>query len=151
MQHCENNSISMLGRSMFCSRRRRVGWFKCSCGGGRDQSRGHPMSFCFWTPGKSGGRAVGITGGGRPASPRKVQGAGPFHCAGVKLLCTRHRREMAGRETRGRAEIEQGRGEHLAYSPFNLGNTLFLSVRAWNPPNTRRWKQDRLNKNNNNS
>lgn len=29
------------------------------------------MSFCFWTPGKSGGRAVGITGGGggrrRPA------------------------------------------------------------------------------------
>lgn len=90
-------------------------------------------------------------GEGRPASPRKVQGAGPFHCAGVKLLCTRHRREMAGRETRGRAEIEQGRGEHLAYSPFNLGNTLFLSVRAWNPPNTRRWKQDRLNKNNNNS
>lgn len=77
MRRCESDSISMLRWSMFSSRRRRVGWFKCSCGGGRDQSRGHPMRFCFGTPGKSGGCAVGITGGGGPRRPARFKEPGP--------------------------------------------------------------------------
>lgn len=44
-----------------------------------------------------------------------------------------------------------GTGEQLACSPFNLGNTLCLTVQAWNTPNIQSWKQDRQNRNNNNS
>ena len=150
MRRCESDSISMLRWSMFSSRRRRVGWFKCSCGGGRDQSRGHPMRFCFGTPGKSGGCAVRITGGAARVAPQGSRSRALLLCRGQTALHSSSSGD--GREgDEGRAEIEQGCGEHLAYSPFNLGNTLFLSVSAWNTPNIRRWKQDRLNKNNNNS
>lgn len=121
--HCKNNGI-LFFLDAFSFRQSRVGWFKCSCGGGRDQLRGHPMSFFgFGTPGKSGGHTVGVTGsggkGGQRMSPRKVQGARPLYCAGVKLLCTRHHRGHARRERereggkKGSAEIAQGPASSL--------------------------------------
>lgn len=108
--------------SIFSSRRRRVGWFKCICGGGRDQLGGHPMSFCFGTPGKSGGHAVWVTGVG-VCCPAKFKELGLLLCRGQTALHSSSSGTHEERE-KGSSEIAQGPGEQLACSPFNLGNAL---------------------------
>lgn len=108
----------MLKWSICFTTQRRVGWFKCSCGGGRDQLRGHPMSFCFGTPGKSGGHAVGVMEVG-VCRPAKFKELGLLLCWGQTAL---HSTSLRAREERekGSAEIVQGPASSLLVHPSTL-------------------------------
>lgn len=134
----------------FCSRQSSMGGCKCSCGGRRDQSRGHPMSFCCGTPGKSGGRAFEVTGG-RRVSPCIGQGAGPFHCVGVKQLYVHnHWEHERRRREKGIAEIVQGPTSSLLVHPSPLETHCVWQSKLGIHPASKAAKQDRHNRNNNN-
>lgn len=85
------------------------------------------MSFCFGTRGKSGGHAVGITGVGA-CRPTEFKEPGPSIVPGSNRSALVIMGGTRRGPTQGTAEIVQGSGERLAYSPFNLGNTLHLTV-----------------------
>ena len=70
---------------VFTEIQRRKGQFTFSCGGEEDQLRGHPMSFCFGTPGKSGGNAIEVRGVS-VCCPAKFKEPGLLLCRGQTAL-----------------------------------------------------------------
>lgn len=126
----------------FPSRQRRVGWFKCSCGGGRDQLRGHPMSFVLGLQGNQVATHLGSWGSACVAL-QSSRSRGLLLCGGQTALHSSSSRAHEERE-KGSAEIVRGLASSLLVHPFNLGNKLCV----WWPklgirPTSRAEKQDR--------
>lgn len=106
----------LINKDAFSCRQRRMGWFKCICEGGRDQSRGHPMSFCFGTPGKSGGHAVRVMGAS-VCCPAKFKELGLLLCRGQTAL---HSSSLKAHEEGGNKKALQGPASSLLAHPLPL-------------------------------
>lgn len=76
------------------------------------------MSFCFRTPGKSGGHAVGVTRVG-VCRPAKFKELGLLLCQGQTALHSSSSRAQEERE-KGSAEIVQGPASSLLVYPSTL-------------------------------